>query len=115
MPRHATPISFRYHEREACHGTIVRVLRGEKGRSMADTPARYCSNCGRALSNEDRFCPNCGRPVHETAAVPHPKPMFPLHHPRKPEVAVPRLRKHHPRRAAVEVACPLSCGDASLS
>ena len=37
---------------------------------MAETPQRYCSNCGHELSPEDQFCPNCGRPVHETAHVP---------------------------------------------
>jgi hypothetical protein len=49
------------------------MLRGEKGRSVADTPDRYCGNCGRKLSTDVRFCPNCGRPVHETATVPTPE------------------------------------------
>ena len=70
---HARVVSFGYHTRESCVGTIVRVLRGEKGRSMAEAPDRYCSNCGRELSTEDRFCPNCGRPVHQTATVPTPE------------------------------------------
>ncbi len=25
--------------------------------------ARYCSNCGRPLSPDDKFCPNCGKEV----------------------------------------------------
>jgi hypothetical protein len=40
---------------------------------MAETPARYCSNCGHELSPEDQFCPNCGSAVHETATVPTPE------------------------------------------
>lgn len=40
---------------------------------MAETPARYCGNCGHGLSSEDQFCPNCGRPVHQTASVPTPE------------------------------------------
>lgn len=39
---------------------------------MAETPSRYCSNCGHELGPEDQFCPNCGRPVHQTANVPTP-------------------------------------------
>ena len=66
-------MSFGYHAREACEGTIARVLRGVKGRSVAEVPDSYCSNCGRELSSEDQFCPNCGRPVHETARVPTPE------------------------------------------
>ena len=74
----ARSVAFGYHAREACKGTIVRVLRGEKGTSMAEKPARYCNNCGRALGTEDRFCPNCGRPVHQTASVPTPEADAPV-------------------------------------
>ena len=45
---------------------------------MAETPARYCSNCGHELSAEDQFCPNCGSPVHETATVPTPEADVPV-------------------------------------
>jgi hypothetical protein len=45
---------------------------------MAETPARYCSNCGHELSPGDRFCPNCGRPVHQTASVPTPEADIPV-------------------------------------
>jgi hypothetical protein len=45
---------------------------------MAETPARYCSNCGHELSPEDQFCPNCGNPVHETATVPTPEADVPV-------------------------------------
>jgi hypothetical protein len=45
---------------------------------MAETPARYCSNCGHELSPEDQFCPNCGRAVHETATVPTPEADVPV-------------------------------------
>ena len=40
---------------------------------MAETPARYCSNCGHELAPEDRFCQNCGTPVHQAAMVPTPE------------------------------------------
>jgi predicted ester cyclase len=40
---------------------------------MAETPERYCGNCGHELSLEDQLCPNCGRPVHQTARVPTPE------------------------------------------
>ncbi len=39
---------------------------------MAETPARYCGNCGHELSPEDQFCQNCGTPVHQAATVPTP-------------------------------------------
>ncbi len=45
---------------------------------MAETPARYCSNCGQELSPEDRFCPTCGRPVHRAAHVPTPEADAPV-------------------------------------
>src|SRR5215218_5731187 len=45
---------------------------------MAEAPGRYCSNCGQALSPEDRFCPGCGRPVHRTASVPTPEADVPV-------------------------------------
>src|SRR5215211_3571337 len=51
---------------------------GEKGRSMAETPTRYCSNCGNELNPEDRFCQNCGTPVHQAARVPTPEADVPV-------------------------------------
>ena len=36
---------------------------------MAETPDRYCGNCGHELSPDDQFCRNCGKPVRETARV----------------------------------------------
>src|SRR5215203_7118782 len=56
----------------------ARMLRGGKGRSMAETPARYCGNCGNELEPEDRFCQNCGKPVHQAARVPTPEADVPL-------------------------------------
>ncbi|MBA2443641.1 MAG: DUF4352 domain-containing protein [Rubrobacter sp.] len=35
--------------------------------------ARYCENCGNALSEGAQFCPSCGRPAHETARVSTPE------------------------------------------
>jgi TM2 domain-containing membrane protein YozV len=51
---------------------------GEKGRSMAEAPARYCSNCGNELRPEDQVCPNCGTPVHQAATVPTPEADVPV-------------------------------------
>ena len=45
---------------------------------MAETPDRYCSNCGHELDTEDQFCPNCGSPVHEAATVPTPEADVPV-------------------------------------
>jgi hypothetical protein len=45
---------------------------------MAETPDRYCGNCGRELSPEDQFCRNCGRPVHQAARVPTPEADVPV-------------------------------------
>jgi hypothetical protein len=45
---------------------------------MAETPARYCSNCGHELGPEDRFCQNCGTPVHQAATVPTPEADVPV-------------------------------------
>src|SRR5215217_7541608 len=45
---------------------------------MAETPDRYCGNCGRELSPEDQFCRNCGRPVHQAARVPTPEAHVPV-------------------------------------
>ena len=54
------------------HDPAQVSLRGWKGTKVTETPARYCGNCGHALSPEDRFCRNCGYPVHQTARVPTP-------------------------------------------
>lgn len=46
---------------------------------MAETPSRYCSNCGQELGDEAvQFCPNCGRPTHATAHVPTPEADVPV-------------------------------------
>jgi hypothetical protein len=45
---------------------------------MAETPDRYCGNCGRELSSEEQFCRNCGRPVHQAARVPTPEADVPV-------------------------------------
>ena len=45
---------------------------------MAETPARYCSNCGHELGPEDQFCQNCGAPVHQAATVPTPEADVPV-------------------------------------
>src|ERR671910_783101 len=45
---------------------------------MAETPARYCSNCGHELGPEDQFCQNCGAPVHQAATVPTPEANVPV-------------------------------------
>ena len=46
---------------------------------MAETPARYCSNCGQELGDPgQQFCPNCGSPVHRTAHVPTPEADVPV-------------------------------------
>ena len=37
---------------------------------MAESPRRYCGNCGNELSPEDQFCRSCGTPVHQAARVP---------------------------------------------
>lgn len=45
---------------------------------MAETPARYCGNCGHELGDAVQFCPNCGNPVHRTAYVPTPEADVPV-------------------------------------
>jgi zinc-ribbon domain len=45
---------------------------------VAETPVRYCSNCGHELSPEDQFCSNCGQPVHRAAHVPTPDADVPV-------------------------------------
>ncbi len=40
---------------------------------MAETPTRYCGNCGNELRPNDQFCQNCGQPVDQTARVPTPE------------------------------------------
>ena len=51
---------------------------GEKGRSMAEAPARYCSNCGNELRPGDQLCQNCGTPVHQAATVLTPEADVPV-------------------------------------
>ena len=65
----------------ACHHGCIRgekVLCVCRGEVLAETPERYCRNCGHQLSPEDQFCPNCARPVHETATVPTPEADVPV-------------------------------------
>jgi hypothetical protein len=45
---------------------------------MAETPARYCGNCGIELAPGDQFCQNCGTPVHQAATVPTPEADVPV-------------------------------------
>ena len=45
---------------------------------MAETPGRYCSNCGQELGVAGQFCPNCGSPIHLTAHVPTPEANVPV-------------------------------------
>src|SRR5215204_6659303 len=56
---------------------------------MAETPKRYCRNCGQQLQPEEQVCPNCGRPEHETAHVPTPQADVPLPPPPRVEADVP--------------------------
>jgi hypothetical protein len=59
--------------------TIPReVGAARKGIGMAETPARYCGNCGHELAPEDQFCQNCGTPVHQAATVPTPEADVPV-------------------------------------
>ena len=51
---------------------------------MAETPSRYCSNCGQELPDTGQFCPNCGSPVHRTAHVPTPQADVPVPPPPQP-------------------------------
>jgi hypothetical protein len=64
------------------HANHERHLRtgvaGENGRSMAETPTRYCRNCGHELGPEDQFCQNCGTSVHQAATVPTPEADVPV-------------------------------------
>ncbi len=45
---------------------------------MAETPGRYCSNCGQELGDAGQFCPNCASPIHRTAHVPTPEAAVPV-------------------------------------
>jgi hypothetical protein len=54
------------------------VAAGGKGIGLAETPARYCGNCGHELGPEDQFCQNCGTPVHQAATVPTPEADVPV-------------------------------------
>src|SRR5918994_5133933 len=59
------------------------VAYGEKksftsGEVLAETPQRFCRNCGHQLSPEDQFCPNCGAAVHQAARVPTPEADVPV-------------------------------------
>ena len=69
------------------HRFGTRTLRRGKRIGMAETPARYCSNCGQELNPEDQFCPNCGRPVQQTATVPTPEADVPV--PPPPQAGAP--------------------------
>jgi hypothetical protein len=60
---------------------------------MAETPARYCGNCGNELDPEDRFCQYCGRPVHQTAQVPTPEADVPVPPPPQQEAGTQPLEQ----------------------
>jgi hypothetical protein len=45
---------------------------------VAESPSRYCGNCGNELSSEDQFCRSCGTPVHQAARVPTPEADVPV-------------------------------------
>src|SRR5215208_132122 len=46
--------------------------------SLAESPSRYCSNCGNEFSSEDQFCRNCGSPAHQAATLPTPEADVPV-------------------------------------
>ena len=62
---------------------------------MAETPDRYCGNCGHELSPTEQFCRNCGRPVHETARVSTPEAdvQVPPPHQQAGETSAPPLQQ----------------------
>jgi Glucodextranase, domain B/zinc-ribbon domain len=64
---------------------------------VAETPTRYCGNCGNELDPEDRFCQNCGRPVHQTASVPTPEADVPVPPPPQQEAG-----QHHLEQAETQ-------------
>jgi Domain of unknown function (DUF4352)/zinc-ribbon domain len=69
---------------------------------VVETPARYCSNCGRELNPEDQFCSNCGHPVHQTASVPTPEADVPVPPPQQQqawETSTPLQQPQPPRRS----------------
>jgi hypothetical protein len=45
---------------------------------LAESPGRYCGNCGHEFSSEDQFCRNCGSPAHQAATVPTPEADVPV-------------------------------------
>jgi hypothetical protein len=45
---------------------------------LAESPSRYCGNCGHEFSSEDQFCRNCGSPAHQAARVPTPEADVPV-------------------------------------
>src|SRR5215217_7434458 len=49
-----------------------------RGELLAETPQRYCRNCGHELSPQEQFCPNCGAAVHQAATVPTPEADVPV-------------------------------------
>src|SRR5215211_1060921 len=49
-----------------------------RGELLAETPQRYCSNCGHQLSPQEQFCPKCGAAVHQAATVPTPEADVPV-------------------------------------
>lgn len=52
-----------------------------RGELLAETPQRYCRNCGHELSPEDQFCPKCGAALHQAATVPTPEADVPVPRP----------------------------------
>ncbi|MBA4117051.1 MAG: zinc ribbon domain-containing protein, partial [Rubrobacter sp.] len=78
---------------------------------MAESPARYCSNCGHELNPEDQFCSNCGRPVHQTASVPTPEADVPVPPPPQQEAGAQPLgqAEAQPRRRWTTGRLVLGC------
>jgi hypothetical protein len=69
---------------------------------MAETPDRYCGNCGRQLSPEDQFCRNCGRPVHQAARVPTPEADVPVPPPPQREQGIAASSTHQDQSTDVK-------------
>jgi hypothetical protein len=75
---------------------------GRIGICMAETPDRYCGNCGRELSPEDQFCRNCGRPVHQAARVPTPEADVPVPPPPQREQGIAASPTHQDQSTDVK-------------
>src|SRR5215208_2056767 len=90
---HTTPRRARDGVNKPRLRASTSVLLGRMRRNMAETPARYCGNCGNELDPEDQFCQNCGRPVHRTASVPTPEADVPVPPPLQQEAGTQPLEQ----------------------